>query len=193
MSAGRKKNDPLDRYWTPRPATVGLFRHWRPVALRKPGAVILEPAAGAGHMLDVLKERFPTATVIGRDISPERDDITRADFLGIMSGATRHKRRRPTAIITNPPFLIAEQFLRQAMREVVPGGFVAFFLRAGFLESKRRANLFEAFPVQRAFFLRSRPHFTGPNNETVGNDSAVYVWLVWQEGERPPYFKGIII
>jgi hypothetical protein len=187
MSAGRKAKDPLDRYWTPREPTSLFLREWRHPYGDK--CLILEPAAGAGHMVDVLKECYPKAKIVARDVEPHRDDIEQRDFLTL---AYRGKSRMPQLIITNPPFRLAEQFLRQAMREVEPGGDVVFLLRAAFLETKRRENLLAEFPPTLVYFLRKRPQFTGPN-PGKGNDSSMYAWIVWRDGYRPSTFIGKVI
>lgn len=53
-------------------------------------------------MLDVLAERGP---VYGTDIDPQRDDIRTVDFL------TAEPQPGTAAVVTNPPYLLAMQFV----------------------------------------------------------------------------------
>lgn len=188
MTAGRRINDPLDRYDTPPGVTSRFLRAWTPRLPQledKPAIFhVREPAAGAGAMLGPLSLAFPLADISARDVEPRMEGVLRSDFL--------EETDDPEAelIFTNPPFRLAEQFVRQAHRLSRSGTYIVFLLRAGFLESARRRDLFEQYPPIEAWFLRQRPRFAGPNVEPGTTDAAMYVWLVWKNGERPEYFEG---
>lgn len=186
MSAGRRKNDSLDRYYTPAAPTRKFLREWMLVegdGLPRSGARILEPAAGAGAMLAPLMEAFGCPDVEAIDIAPENEGIRQQDFLEFDGGGY-------DVIFTNPPFRLAEQYARHALRLVVSGGYVVLLLRAGFLESEARHNFFDEFPLLQVWFLRKRPRFTGPNSDGATTDTAMYAWFVWKKGERPDHFEG---
>lgn len=184
MSVGRVKGDALDRYDTPRSVVDDFLAAW---PYGDPEFVV-EPAAGSGRIIDAVKYRWPRAGVVGFDIDPRRDDIIRKDWLDLLGRSTA--AGAPDLIITNPPFRLAEQFLRTSMGQT--SAHVALLLRAGFLESARRASLLAEFPPMAVYFLRSRPRFTGPNTKG-GTDTAMYAWFVWLRDHRPDHFEGRLL
>lgn len=187
MSAGRKKGDPLDRYDTPPEVTRAFLAAWGGDLL---GALdVLEPAAGSGALLGPLAECWPMSSISAWDIEPRMDEVAQWDFL---TETPNEDDGEYDVVITNPPFRLAEQFLRWAMIFVRPGGYVVLLLRAGFLESKARRNVLTQYPPLEVWFLRSRPKFTGPNTDG-GTDTAMYAWFVWRKGDRPDHFEGRII
>lgn len=183
MTVGRKRADTLDRYDTP-PSVVRAFLD----RLDYTPQFVVEPAAGSGCIVDAVKKRWPGVSVIGFDIMPRRDDIIQKDWLDLLG--RNEAANAPDLIITNPPFRLAEQFLRASMGQTHK--YVALLLRAAFLESARRANLLEEFPPKAVYFLRSRPHFIGPNSDG-GTDTAMYAWFIWEKGKRPEHFEGRIV
>lgn len=75
-------------------------------------------------------------------------------------------------VITNPPFLLAEEFARKAL---VDADVVIMLLRVGFLGSLERYDFWEENPPQHMISLSSRPSFTG-DGKTDGADYCFYVW-----------------
>jgi hypothetical protein len=121
-----------DNYATPAWVTRALIPHI-PERIRK----IWEPAAGEGAMATALRER-PKTAVIATDIRPGNGMPTSnipVNFLE--SGMTA------PAIITNPPFYLAQEFIERAL-ELTAGddGFVAMLLRSDFDHAKSRRHLF---------------------------------------------------
>lgn len=187
-SRGRKSGDPLDRYDTPTSAVRTFLRAWTETTMEIEGLwdahAVWEPAAGAGNMLAPLRETFPDADVIGTDIEPRCAGVRLRDFLDTWD-------IRADVIITNPPFRLAEQFVRHALDVVADDGWVVMFLRAGFLESKQRRNFFEEHMPEQVWFLRSRPRFTGPNTDGESTDMALYAWFIWRRSTLTPlFFEG---
>jgi hypothetical protein len=82
------------------------------------------------------------------------------------------------AIITNPPFMFALSLLEKAIGE---SDFVAFLLRANFLESVRRMPFFLSTPPQRVWIssrrlpMMHRLGWTGPR----ASSNTCYAWFVW--------------
>lgn len=77
-------------------------------------------------------------------------------------------------VVMNPPFNMAEAFIRRAIREVAPHkGSVFALLRLGFLEGQARAALHLEYPSD-VFVLPRRPSFTGG-----GTDASAYAWFQW--------------
>ena len=63
--------------------------------------IILEPSAGSGIFLKILKEQYPSKQVIALDIFPQHKDITKQDFL---TYSTEHIKDKNILTISNPPF-----------------------------------------------------------------------------------------
>lgn len=128
---------------------------------------ILEPAAGGGKMVKVLKEAWPDATIHAQDIR----GTPSIDFL----------KQAPKAaydlIITNPPFSRALEFIQHALKfRRDEQSVVAFILRLNFLGSRKRAQwLRDHQPA--VHVSPKRPAFTD-NGKT---DSCEYAWFLWQE------------
>ena len=63
--------------------------------------IILEPSAGSGVFLNIIKEQYPSKQVIALDIFPQHKDITKQDFL---TYSTEHTKDKNILTISNPPF-----------------------------------------------------------------------------------------
>lgn len=89
--------------------------------------------------------------------------------------------------VGNPPYKLAEEFVRHAMTLVSPDGHIAFLLRLSFLEGRARAaGLWKDYPLKRLHVLSKRPSFTG-NSKT---DAAAYALFVWQKSHKGPFTGG---
>lgn len=84
----------------------------------------------------------------------------------------------PELVLQNPPFLLAEEFVRRAIAEVAPvNGTVAVLLRLAFLESVKRASFHVLHPSD-VFVLSKRPSFMASGK----TDSSAYGWFVFGPG-----------
>ena len=117
--------------------------------------IIWEPACGDRRLIKVLLANGFTAN--GSDFS------LGYDFLS--------EYRRFDAIITNPPFSLAFQFVR---RSVKLADHVFLLLRLNFLASQKRADWFKKNEPSALFVLINRPSFTGG-----GTDMTDYAWFYW--------------
>jgi hypothetical protein len=158
----------LDNFPTPGWATRALLEYVIPDAY----GTVLEPAAGAGHMVRVLEQ-------YGWDVTAQ-DIIGGKDFLGQMP------RSSFDWVITNPPFFIAEEFIHQAFRFARSG--VAMLTRINFLESIGRfERLFKDFPPAQVAVFSERIGFqygtTAPDIPTA----VAHAWLVWRFPWRKEY------
>ena len=137
------------------------------------GSVIWEPCAGRGAISRELR-RFGFKT-IAQDLvdHPGRDaDIaTGIDFL--------MERRAPdgvTAIITNPPFKLADPFIRHAL-QLVPR--VIVLLRAMAIEGSARADLIDGH-LRHYWIGIDRPpamHRDGWEGPRLTNSGAPFAWF----------------
>lgn len=126
------------------------------------------------------------------------------DFVGFFPW---RKRDATDWIITNPPFRLAEQFLKRALHLANRG--VAFFVRTGFLESDGRYEMFAgdnppAYVVtysERVVLLKNRLIRTGyPDPFNIDPDSLVprkastatgYSLVIWKKGEHDTRHRWI--
>lgn len=173
----------FDLYETPPEATRALCKA-EPLPRR-----IWEPAAGRGAILDVLRAQGHTA--VGSDlVDYGRADIHPGrDFL-----MERHAPPGTEAVVTNPPYLIAAEFIEHAL-ELCP--LVIMLLRLAFLEggneggaerSKRRARLIDGGQLARVRIFRNRlpmMHRDGYAGPKTGSATA-YAWFVWNRNHTGP-------
>lgn len=209
--------DESDFYPTPHWVTRAILPHlppfWR----------VLDPCAGDGAMLDA----------IGESRVEHRGGIRFSDINGVsLRGFELHEERAAAAVrkgyqvdrrdslstvidwgpfdlaILNPPYSLAEDFVRRAIFEAKPQrATVAALLRLGFLESRERVAFHREHPAD-VFIFASRPSFidpqawrpcprciggTKPREEKCtrcagktqikgGSDSTAYAWFVFGPG-----------
>lgn len=147
-----------DFYPTPPECTIALLDH-----LRIPsGTLVWEPACGEGHIVDVLLDRG--YIVRASDIKDGEDFLFSSDLGGA------------EWIITNPPFSLAEEFIRKSWDYGVP---FALLLKAQFWNAKRRYGLFQDCPPSEVLPLTWRPDFLF---KTRGSGSPLMdvCWVVWR-------------
>lgn len=85
------------------------------------------------------------------------------------------------AVVGNPPYGLALEFVRRSLDIVRDGGTVAFLLRLAFLSSAKRKAFFVENPPKNVYVLSKRPSFTKDGR----TDGADYAFIVWEKG-----FKG---
>ena len=153
-----------DQYETPSWVTEALLGF----ISTRPGS-ILEPAAGSGQMVTVLKDQF---RVLASDISEG------GDFLKL--------ERLPDAsvrgIVTNPPYEQAEEFCAHALKLTAPvKGFVAMLLRCDFDHAKRRAYLFADCPqfAKKIVLTRRIVWFVEADGKPKASPSFNHAWFLW--------------
>jgi len=154
-----------DFYETPAWCVRALVPHL-PAASRA-----LDPAAGTGAILGALLDTVPAVSGFEIDQAHQSaDDIVYRDALSPEPWGV------PPLVVMNPPFALAEEFVRRALAEVTPGGSVFALLRLAFLEGQKRVAFHAAHPAD-VLVLPRRPSFTGR-----GTDSSAYAWFVWGPG-----------
>ena len=140
---------------------------------------VLEPAAGDGRICKKLKEKIPSSIVHGVEIQDRHKAVleqicnttTISDFLSDDSLG------KYDLIVTNPPYCLAEEYVRKCLTHLEPYGQLVLLLRLGFLESQGRWHGLWSNVANRPtqlFVLSKRPSFTGQ-----GTDATAYAWFVW--------------
>lgn len=156
-----------DFYATPPVAVEALLR------VEKLPQRIWEPACGDGAIVNVL--RAHGHDVIASDLVARgcQNSQSGVDFLiPSLCGCVAD------AIVTNPPFKLAEQFLERAL-EITPH--VIFLLRLAFLESERRSHLLDKGWLARVWVFRKRlpmMHRSGWEGRKA-NSGMAFAWFVF--------------
>lgn len=149
---------------------------------------VLDPGAGSGAW------GFTAAILLQCDVwGVERRDMAQpvnydewdadTDFLTWSSRSVY--RGQPAVrfdlIVGNPPYSLAEAFIRHSRDLLAPGGQIVFLLRLAFLEGQARAKgLWTEFPPERVLVLPKRPSFSA-NGKT---DAIAYAAFYWRDGFR---------
>lgn len=152
------------------------------VAAYKLPLTVWECACGEGHLSERLKELGHV--VMSSDLIDRGYGLGGVDFL-----------KQPNcgdckAIVTNPPYKYATEFILHALEILPDDGVCAMFLKTTFLEGQQRYDrLFAKFPP-RFIFQFSKRVLCAKNGDfegmKAGGGSAVaYAWFVWEKG-----FKG---
>lgn len=165
-----------DLYETPEAAVEALLR------VEMLPHHIWEPACGPGAIVRVLRRHGHT--VWASDLvdygCPQSE--SRVDFL-----MEWQSRLDVEAIVTNPPFKLADQFAEHALT-MAP--LVIMLLRLAFLESERRTAILEGGTLARVHVFRNRlpmMHRHGYSRTSRQGSSAIpFAWFVWDRNHHGP-------
>ncbi len=185
-------HDSLDFFPTPPWATRALCTHvigdhWRNWS-------VWEPACGEGDMARPLREFFKRVhasdihdySVTGNAWCQDRV----IDFLWPGSESPCIAAQGVDWIITNPPFRLADQFVRRGLELAKVG--VAVLVRTAFLEGiARYQELFSVTPPYIiAQFTERLPMVKGRIDQEAASATA-YCWIVWRK-HHPKYVPTIL-
>lgn len=169
-ATGRRKSD---LYPTPPEVTVALVNFLN----LPPDTVVWEPADGEGDMVQALNSCGITA--YGSDIARGVDFLKFSCCPGCRS-------RDIDWIITNPPFSLAEEFIRHAAELQKP---FAMLLKSTYWHASGRRKLFDDLPPTYILPLTWRPDFNAKyraEGET-GSPLMDVMWCVW----LAPWMKNV--
>lgn len=161
----------FDKYETPEWATAALLPH-----IPK-DVIIWEPACGSGKMSRVLNADYTSDIQTGTDFL----DQTHSSALGI------------DAIITNPPYKKATEFIERALDFMDDIGFVAMLLRTDFDHAKSRRHLFADHKAyKQKLVLTKRIQWF---EDSKSSPSFNHAWFIWDwRNKKPPiityHFEG---
>lgn len=138
---------------------------------------IIEPCCGNGNISTTLKNcgyNVKSYDIVNRGY----DDMQIQDFL-----TTTEKTKGD--ILTNPPFRLAEAFIRHSMNLMSDTDKAFFFLKVQFLEGANRYKMFKEFPPK-VVLLNSKRQWTAKNGdfENYHCKTMFYVWLVLEKGYK---------
>jgi predicted RNA methylase len=158
-----------------------------PIAAALRQRYVVDPCAGDGAILAALGP-FGCAIRAGMELSAERavacNRVARCingDFI-----TSSHRIARPeyaTAVVTNPPYSLAREFVETAI--ALPScDLVIMLLRVNWLAGVKRASFHRRQPAA-LYVLSKRPSFTGG-----GPDATEYAWFAWTNPNAP--ISGIV-
>jgi hypothetical protein len=167
-----------DLYETPPEAVHALLK------AEQITGTVWEPACGPGSIVGVL--RSAGYRVFATDLVDYGcpDSEARCDFL-----MERHPSFAISAIVTNPPFKLAREFVTHALTLQVPK--VCMLLRLAFLESESRRAILDCGLLARVHVFRNRlpmMHRAGRGTQVAKTDSSAmaFAWFVWELGHEGP-------
>lgn len=174
---GARERVENDFYATSEESIKGLFDNF--LFINKDS--VLEPCVGQGHIARELEKRF--GSVMAVDIVDRGYPNTIVgDFLSMDFGDTQFD-----AVITNPPFERALEFVQKSLQVTKRGGYVAMFLKITFLEGVKRKAFFEKYPPSDILVFSSRQNPLR-NGEAVDENgkpwrsTVCYAWFIWHKG-----------
>lgn len=190
-----------DYYITPIPEIVKFLKAWREdVHPTSWPEKILDPCAGGNKapitfanfsVLPPTPPPYPEAFKRINDWSPTvftldiRED-SQAQYIGnFLDGNNLIGFGGFDAIIFNPPFSLAMDFIQHAINTVRPSGFVVSLCRLNFLGSDRRNAWLRYHPPTWIYVHGKRMSFT-PDGKT---DSIEYAHFVWEKEPRSKFSK----
>lgn len=131
---------------------------------------VWEPACGNGAISEVLCANGYKTT--STDIV-DRGYGKIADFL--------RTRRSVDNIVTNPPFSLAEEFVRRSLISATKR--VAMFLPMAFYSSERRFELWRSSPLQFVYVFTNRVSlYPGGDKYSSSTGRAQLAWFIWNHG-----------
>jgi len=162
-----------DCYDTPEVAVRALLKH---VKLPR---IIWEPACGTGNIVKALREAGHA--VIATDLNDRGCPYSqsRIDFLMHCPSSNID------AIVTNPPFSLAEEFVDVALQRAP---LVVMLLRLAFIESERRSRILDGGMLARILVFANRlpmMHRAGWEGRKA-NSGMAFAWFVWNANHNGP-------
>lgn len=123
-------------------------------------------------MSRVLEQNLSHCKIISSTIDEHGYGETGIDFL--------KTSRTVNAIITNPPYRLAQKFVEHALECATSK--VAMLLKIQFLEGYGRLKLFRCYPPKTVYVF-SRRLTIYRNGDPMKNSGMIcYAWFVWEKG-----------
>lgn len=163
------KRNASDFYPTPPEATQALLDFLK----LDEGTRVWEPACGEGHMAEVLEKN---------------GCIVRATDLQLGTDFLETDENFSEWIITNPPFSLAEQFIRKCAGYNVP---FALLLKSQYWHAAKRAALFSEITPAYILPLTWRPDFLFKTRGS-GSPFMDVIWCVWIPGENKTAYIPLV-
>ncbi len=149
----------------------------------------LEPACGEGHMALPLAEYFERVTA--GDVADYRATFQEQDYISDFLISWDGDSDQVDFVITNPPFVLAEEFVQEALRRCAVG--CAMFVRSAFLEGGgRHARLFSVTPPTFILQFTERVPLVKGRLDPEASTATAYAWVIWLKNcQGPTHFHWI--
>ena len=187
MSATNRgnKRSAYDFYSTPIESIEKLLDNF---IIEKSNINILEPSAGNGNIIKVLRDKGIDGNITAVETRGEEYNnlINLADKVVIDDFLQWNTNKNFDLIIGNPPFSLAREFLEKCFEISNEKTKIVMLLRTSFLESKTRYNFWQKHPLSGLYVLCKRPSFTGK-----GTDATSYAWFIWDNSSDKQEIKVI--
>lgn len=135
---------------------------------------IWECACGEGHLAKV----FSSAGKLAK-----ATDLIDRGYGDVENFLLCSESYRNGDIVTNPPYIYAQQFVEHALSLVDTERYVCMFLKVLFLEGKARKKLFSQYPPKTVYISSSRINCAKNGDFKSYTSSAIaYAWFVWLKG-----------
>lgn len=140
-------------------------------------STILEPAAGEGHIVNELAKRYNSKIVATDLIDRGASNVVGGvDFLNNSFNIPRFDY-----IITNPPFILAKEFIDKSL---TISDNVFMFAKLQFLEGKARKEWFKTLPLKYVYVYsyRANPMRNGSATDENGkkySSTMAFAWYVF--------------
>ena len=169
-----------DFYATPKNAVEAILNKI------KLNGSILEPAAGEGHISSVLKVYYPCSEIVSTDLI-HREEKFCVSIQGCIDFLTHQFNRKFDNIITNPPFNLAQEFIKKAL--CLANDKVVIFAKIQLLEGNKRREMFENTPLKYIYVFSKRvnPLRNGAEVDEKGkpwSSTMCFAWFVWEQGYK---------
>lgn len=183
-STGRgAQREDFDKYYTPEWFADEGIKVVQRFFASDSAIKILEPSCGGGVFVTKLKAAFPASDIVYSDLMPDEDfPAPQMDFFD------RDEEGTYDLIITNPPYNVAEDFAKHALKLLKPGGKLVLLLRVNFFAGQRRAAWQLVNPAEECHVTVRRPKFKGK-----GTDSTEYSYFVWEKGLVPEFTRTYLL
>lgn len=160
---------------------AALNEVWLNDSIDRRRKIVLDAGSGDGRWLDQAAKNWPNSRRIGVELRnlPQPASahvwVPRQDFL---TYAPEHPDLRPDLVVMNPPFSLAEEFIRHAWAISSDHGAIVAFTRLELLAGQTRGKSFwPSHPADRVYVLTERPSFT---NDGV-TDNTEYMVCTWKK------------
>ena len=178
-----------DFYPTPAWVTRAIVPELRAMASALAPTVFVDPCAGDGAILSVLREEMRSVPRRGMEINQDRQALATKDDLRVelrdaifWSGSGFSWHAAGGIVVMNPPFSAALEFVTRALQEA-RGGAVVALLRLAFLESQERVAFHREHPSD-VFVLPKRPSFCA-SLRCAGAPALMCSWATRQAIDAP--------
>jgi hypothetical protein len=122
-------------------------------------------------MSGVLEQYLPRCKIISSTIDKDGYGETEIDFL--------KTSRTVDAIVTNPPYRLAQEFVEHALECATSK--VAMLLKIQFLEGYRRLRLFRQHPPKMVYVFSRRLTIYRNGIPMKNSGMICYAWFVWEK------------